>query len=225
MKKTSIILTAYIQSKFQAHMTMACIGNVLRYTNPDEYELILMSDSEKWPVRDDYHNFKIDQYVKTTNLSYTQAMNKGAALAAYDYLVFLQNDVFVPPNWLSNLRWYLDEDIADCVVPDQMPRPYAFVQQAKKMSMTEAIKYGSRDEGLVMITKSAFEKAGKWNEDLTLLCGRDFWERLGKAHIRQVDTCKVMITHIMAATNIERYEKNQKEYDAMMAHDNTLLNT
>ena len=53
-------MTCYLQEPFQAHMTMAALANIARYTDPDTYELILMSDSEKFPVRDDYKVLKID---------------------------------------------------------------------------------------------------------------------------------------------------------------------
>src|SRR5258708_1503712 len=113
--KTSIIMTCYNQTPWLAHCTMAAIANVTRYTNPDEYELILMSDSEKFPIRDDYHVLKIDRYEKTQGMSYTKSMNEGAKLATGDVLVFLQNDVFVWEGWLSTMRGYIDQGYADCV--------------------------------------------------------------------------------------------------------------
>ncbi len=222
--KVSIILTAYIQQKWQAHMTMAAIANITRYTNPEDYELIVMSDSEKFAIRDDQHVFKIDRYIKTENMSYTQSMNKGAQLAAYDTLVFIQNDVFVWEKWLENMYWYIEHGYGQCVVPDQVPRSRNEVLEIQKKSMQEAM-YGSRDEGCLMITKEAFNKVGGWNEDLTLLCGRDFWARLRNANIIQIDTCKTMITHIMGATNVFRLQNKQEEYDSMMQHDGDILNT
>lgn len=225
MPKISIIVTAYIQNKFQCHMTMACIANVTRYTDPSDYELILMSDSEKWLVRDDYKVLKIDKYIRTEGWGYTKSMNEGAKLASGEYLVFLQNDVFVYEDWLKNLSWYLDTNQADCVIPDQVPRSRADVLKFKDLDMIEGMKYGSRDAGLLMITKKAFEKTGGWNEDLSLLCDKDFYERMSRAGVSQIDTCKVMITHIMAATNLNRLEEKPEEYNDMMTHDADILNT
>lgn len=220
MNKASIILTAYIQSKFQAHMTMACIANITKFTNPEEYELIVMSDSEKWPIRDDYHVLKIDKYIKTEGESYTKAMNHGAKEASGDILVFLQNDVFVHEDWLPELRKYLSSDIYEAVFPDQVPRDRQYVKDTYTRSSFERDSLqGSRDAGLLMITKNAFERTGGWNEDLTLLCEKDFYQRMGKANVKWTDTNKVMITHIMAATNLDRLENKPEEYDAMMRHD------
>lgn len=222
--KTSIILTAYIQSPQQAQMTMSCIANITRYTNPDEYELIVMSGDEKFPIRDDYKCLKIDQYIKT-DLGYTASMNEGAKLSTGEILVFLQNDVYVYEGWLQNLRYYIEKNLADCVIPDQMERPRHFVQSSYLMTMEEGMQYGSRDAGLLMITKEAFEKTGGWDAELSLLAERDFYERMGKAGVRQIDTCKVMITHIRAGSNLTLLHENPEEYNRRMDKDAKKLNT
>lgn len=224
MQKTSIILTAYIQNQFQCHMTMAAIANVTRYTDPQEYELILMSDSEKFPVRDDYKVLKIDQYVKTEKMSYTQSMNAGVKRAKGELLVFLQNDVFVWEGWLKNLRWYFEQGLCDCVIPDQCPRDRKFVKESYNMDMLTGAKYGSRDAGLLMISKDAFKRTGGWNEQLTILAEKDFYDRMANNGVNQIDTCKVMISHIMAATNLDLLNKNPLKYDDMMKKDAAILN-
>jgi GT2 family glycosyltransferase len=221
---TSIILTAYNQTQFQAHMTMAVIANLTRYTNPEEYELILMSDSEKFPVRDDYKVLKIDKYIKSEGWGYTKSMNEGAKLANGEYLIFMQNDVFVFEGWLEDLRDYMEMELCECIIPDQMPRPRDFVLQSYQMSAVEAMQYGSRDAGLLMIRKSAFKRTGGWDERQSLLAEKDFYQRMAKAGVIQRDTCRVMISHIMAATNLYRLHTNPKEYDDLMAIDAKIQN-
>lgn len=217
-------MTAYVQNPFQAHMTMASLANITRYTNTDEYELILMSDSEKHPIRDDYKVLKIDRYEKTEGMGYTASMNKGASYAKGDYLVFIQNDVFVWENWLPDLRDYLEMEIAECVIPDQVPRDRDFVLRSYAMDHIECMKYGSRDEGLLMITKKAFKRTGGFDEDLSLLQARNFYQKMANAGVSQIDTCRVMITHIMAATNLWRLHEKPEEYNKMMEEDAKKLN-
>jgi len=217
-------MTAYIQNQFQAHMTMAALANITRYTDTSDYELILMSDSEKHPVRDEYKVLKIDQYVRTEGMNYTKSMNEGAKRAKGKYLVFIQNDVFVWENWLPDLRDYLEMEIADCVIPDQVPRDRDFVLRSYEMDHIEAMKYGSRDAGCLMITKEAFGRTGGWNEELTLLCDKDFYQRMQSNGVNQIDTCRVMITHIMAATNLDRLHNKPDEYNKMMSADADKLN-
>jgi GT2 family glycosyltransferase len=222
--KVSIIMTAHVQNRAQCHMTMASIANVTRYTDPKDYEFILVSNDEKHIVRDDYKVLKIDKYLKTEGLSYTQAMNFGFKEAKGDCIVFMQNDVFVWDNWLTKLKSYLDLDWTDCIFPDQCPRDYAFVTKAMGMDFKEAMQFGSRDEGLFMIKRDSFIKTGGFDENLSILAMKDFYSRLATAGVRINDTCKVMISHIMAATNLDRLDTKPEEYNSMMKHDADILN-
>ncbi len=224
-KLTSIILTCKIRYKTEAHMTMACIANITRYTNPDEYELILVDPEPTEAIRDDYKNFKIDKHLQPSpDPGYTAGMNLGAKEAKGDYLVFIQNDVFVHEGWLKNSRSYLENALTDCIIPDQAPRDRRFVIDSYDMDHIEAMKYGSRDEGLWMMTKKAFDKFGGFDEDLSILHARDFYERFGKAGLRIADTCKVMITHIMGASNWNQHHFDRAGYDKRMNHDAERLN-
>lgn len=223
--KVSIVLTCYIQEKYQAHMTMLALDCISKYTEPWDYELILMSDSEKFPVRNDYKTLKIDHYIKTEGESYTQAMNHGARIAKGDVLVFIQNDVFVNEGWLEDLLYYIEVMDFEVVFPDQVPRDREYIKESYKLEFDDpkAMK-GGRDAGLMMITREAFNRTGGWNEELTLLCERDFYERMAANDIKWTDTRKVQINHIMAATNLHRLDTNPKEYDDMMKHDADILN-
>ena len=215
---TSIIMTAYITEPWQANLTMATLANITRYTNPDNYELILMSDSEKFPVRDDYGVLKIDRYEITNNLSYTQSMNRGAKLANGEYLCFIQNDVFVWREWLDDLKEYVLRNIADCVTPDQKPRDYEEVEKIRTLDYDEAI-FDSQDEGLLFITSEAFKRTRGFNESLTMFQIKDFYERMKNNGIRMTTTAKVMVSHITGVTNLNRLYKQPQEYDQMMKHD------
>lgn len=222
--KVSIVMTAYIQERYQCHMTMLALDCISKYTEPWDYELILMSDSEKFPVRNDYNTLKIDKYIKTEGESYTQAMNHGATNAQGDVLVFIQNDVFVQEGWLEDLLYYIETGY-ECVFPDQAPRSREYIKETYKRDMDDPESLmGSRDAGLMMITREAYERTGKWNEELTLLCERDFYERMEKAHIKWTDTNKVQINHIMAATNLHILDTNPADYDAKMKNDADILN-
>lgn len=223
--KVSIILTAYNLEKYQVHMTMLSVDCVTKYTEPWDYELILMSDSECAPVRDDYKTLKIDKYIKTEGESYTQAMNHGAKEATGEVLVFLQNDVFVHEGWLEDMLYYVEVMGYECVFPDQVPRSREYIKESYKRELDdpESMK-GGRDAGLLMITREAFDRTGGWNEDLTLLCEADFYKRMEKAGVRWTDTNKVQINHIMAATNLHRMDTKPEEYEALMKNDADILN-
>lgn len=218
--KTSIILTCYNQSRTQTHMSMACIANVTKFTDVEDYELIVVDESPKFPIRDDYKVLKIDKHIITTGKSYTQAMNHGVEWANGEILVFLQNDVFVHESWLPKMRQYIENHGYEAVFPDQVPRSREYVKQTytRPVLDPESLK-GSRDAGCLMITKEAFHRTGGWNESKTLLAEKDFYERMGRANVRWTDTNKTIITHICAATNLDRLDNKPEEYDTLMRKD------
>lgn len=213
---TSIILTCFNNSRFNAHMSMACIANITKFTDPEDYELIVMNPISKFPIRDDYNVLKVDKYFNLPNdPGYTACMNLGAQSAKGEYLVFIQNDVFVHEGWLPSLRQYIEQGY-DAVFPDQVPRSREYVKATydRHPFDPESMK-GGRDAGLMMITKKHFEEIGRWDENLSLLAEQDLYKRLGK----WTDTNKVIITHIMAGTNLQLLDNDPESYNHKMEED------
>ena len=224
-KLTSIILTSFNSTHYSTHMTMESIATVTAYTDPEDYELILLDPVPKFPVRDDYKVLKIDKWLKPDpDPGYTACMNLGAKEAKGDYLVFMQNDVFVMEGWLEGLRKYIEFGY-EVVYPDQVPRDRDYIKETYKRNWFDpkTLK-GGRDAGLFMITKKAFERTGGWNEELGMLAERDFYQRMGNAGVNWTDTNKVRIIHIMAATNLQLLDENPDEYNAKMKKDADILN-
>lgn len=222
MKLTSVIMPCYVQTLFQAHMSMAALANITKYTDPDEYEMIVIEDIPKFPIRDDYHVLKIDTHITLNQYTnYSTKMNMATKKAKGDYLVFIQNDVFIWEGWLEGMRYYLDNDLADIVFPDQIPRSREFVKQSYKLTPEEAIGQGARDAGMFMITRQGFEKSGGFNDDLKIFVEADFYERLGATGVRQVTTNKTLFTHIALGTH---YSLPMEEMEEKMNHDSLIRN-
>lgn len=215
-KMTSIIMTAYCSTQHQAHLTMAAIANIVKYTDLKDYELIVIDGSGKYKIRDDYKvwpkNTKI--IINNPDIGYTASMNQGAKLAKGERLVFIQNDVFVWEGWLEVLISKLNEGY-EAVFPDQIPR-----RREEVLRMGDE-SYGSKDAGLLLITKEAFERTGGWNEKLSLLAEKDFYQRMAKAGVKETTTNKVLITHITQGTNDEH---PPERWHKRMDHDANILN-
>ena len=224
-KLTSIICSSFNNTRQNTHITMLCLQNIVQYTNPDEYELILVDPAPQYPVRDDYKVLKIDKWVKPKkDPGYPAGMNMGAKMAKGDYLCFIQNDVFVNEGWLEGLRFYLENGY-DTVWPDQVPRSREYILETYKRDPLdpESLK-GGRDEGLFMMTKEAFKKTGGFPEDLSILVARGFYDRMNKAGVNWTDTNKVHISHITASTNLSTMDTNPKLYNKRMERDAKKLN-
>ena len=229
MNKVSIIVSCFNNNKTACHMSMLCLDHIRKFTDPP-YQLIVIDPVSKEPIRDDYKTLLLDNPPESIWLKpdpdpgYTGGMNLGASKANGDVLVFIQNDVFVREGWLSDLLWYIENGF-ECVFPDQVPRDRQYVLDSYKRDYGDPeSKKGGRDAGLLMITKKAFERTGGWNEELGLLCDKDFYDRMNKAGVSWTDTNKVFISHIMAGTNRQLLDDNPEEYDKRMKKDADKLN-
>ena len=227
--KISIIVSTFNNTHTATHMSMLCLDHIRKFTDPP-YQLIVIDPIPKFPIRDDYKTLRLENDPDTIWLKpnpdpgYTKGMNMGAEQANGEVLVFIQNDVFVREGWLTNMMLYI-ENGWEAVFPDQVPRDRKYVLDSyfRPHDDPESMK-GGRDAGCLMITKNAFKRCGGWNENLSILAERDFYERMSKASVRWTDTNKVLITHIMAATNLDLLDTNPKGYDDKMKKDADILN-
>jgi GT2 family glycosyltransferase len=211
-------------------MTMTAVDMISKFTNEDEYELIIVNPEPSEAIRDDYH--VLHPYLElqpSPDPDYGSCMNLGAKEAKGDYLVFIQNDVFVQEGWLPGLRQYFEADLCDYCFPDQIPRPRQYVLETYKLDPFDekilAGPYtGARDAGLIMMTKEIFNATGGWGEGFSILAERDMYEKLQNLGARQVQTTKVYIAHIMGATNWIQYHEDRENYDKRAKDDADILN-
>lgn len=84
----------------------ACLSSVLRHTRPP-YRLVLVDDGSSAPTRDYLARFAAEQGAtllrNETALGYTRAANGGMRQATGDYVVLLNSDTLVTPDWLDRL--------------------------------------------------------------------------------------------------------------------------
>ena len=211
----------YDQTQTSRHVSMAAVAAITRYTNPKDYELILVDCCSKYPFRDDYHVLKVDKFIekKAPDIGYYPAMNLGASKAKGEYLCFIENDLFVNSlNWLQTLRWYLENNKMDAVMPHQIPNTYNQIMEFESMDYEGAIGKAATEQGLVMITRKAFKEIGGWDKKLKAGYGwKRFYQQLGENKLRLGNTAKCIVTHITGMTyydtmefDLEKFEKNSK---------------
>lgn len=218
---TSIIVVGYHATPLSAHITMACLANIIRFTDRQDYELILIEDVPQYEVRDDYHIFEPYKHiVLPERTNYAAKMNLAAKNSKGDYLAFIQNDCFVWEGWLTGLRYYLERGLADVIVPDQTPRDRVYIKTAWTLTMEEGLKQGNRDACMLMMTKEAYQKTGGFNEDLEAFVEADFYERCGREAVNIQPTNKVVVTHLTLATHYQ----NKEEFEKAMNHDSLIRN-
>ena len=197
-KKVSIIVVDYDVNRLQRQITSACLGNIQKYTDPEDYELILIDQWKDKENRldslDDKHNaIKIDKYVSMPNIGSSAAFNLGAKKSVGEYLVFMHNDVFVWEGWLRTLLGEIEgkEDVV--IMPHQGHTTREQILQFHKEPGA-----GNDDAGLIMMSRKTFNKTGGWDERFKAIYQDvPFRSRFPKGFIC---TNKCLITHIGCGT-------------------------
>ena len=103
--KISIIVP--VRNKFE--YTYRCLKSIHDHTNRSDYEIIVVDDSSSDRTQEMLAKIQgIRVLTNETNDGFVKACNKGARQARGEYLVFLNNDTAVRPNWLDWLLWTLE---------------------------------------------------------------------------------------------------------------------
>lgn len=162
-KKVSIIVVDYDVIRLQRQITSACLGNIQKYTDPEDYELILI---DQWRDRenrldglDNKHQcISIDKYISIPHIGLSAAYNLGAKESTGEYLVFMHNDVFVWEGWLRTLLSEI-EGTEMVIMPGQ-----GVINREMILSFYKEAGKGHDDAGMFMMSRKAYEKTGGWDE-------------------------------------------------------------
>jgi GT2 family glycosyltransferase len=215
----SVILNRWDTTKVSAHMSMACLGAIRKFTD-EPYEIIVVNNTSDHGIRDEYHVLQPFKEITIPLTNVYDSYNIGAKHATTDKLMFIQNDVYVHERTLNKLAVYLEK--WDVAFPQQIPISRKDVKSIHKIKNGFPAHIGQRDAGLLAITREAFEKSGGWDDRYKNLLGEaGFYHRLDQAGLSWTDHTNAFITHIMAASNLS---KDSELYNREMEHDSEILN-
>lgn len=214
----SIILNAYDTDKAQRHMTIACIGDIVRFTDQC-YELIVVDNEPQWAIRDDYKVFpKYKTITINPKKTVYESYNIGAKVAKSDKLMFIQSDVFVHERTLNKLSIYLNK--WDMCFPQQIELSRYDTLEVMTTPDGEQAPIGWRDAGLLAITKKAFTKAGGWDGRFHNLLGeKAFFQRCADVDVSWTDQTNAFISHIKAGNNLRKTAElynDEMDFDAQL---------
>lgn len=222
MNKTSIIMTAFDCDITHRHITSSALGNIQKYTEEDEYELILIDNRppEGFIDLDEKYNiFKLNKHKEVGDIGFSASMNLGVKLSnqEYPYLCLIQNDVFVWENWLPKLRGFFERNECETIYPSQG----RITRQQVKNSFAEVDEPLWEDAGMCMITRNAFNRIGGYDERFkSVYFELAFRKRLAKHGIRTKNTNKVIITHLGGVTTFE----NEERLNELMNEEGKVIN-
>lgn len=121
------------------------------------FEIILVEDGSTVPCdrqADAARPFMRLQYHFRQNEGRSPARNYGISRANGDFLVFVDSDCILPPDYVENLRRELHEHPADCFGgPDDAHHSFSDLQKAINYSMTAFLTTGGIRGGKVQMEK------------------------------------------------------------------------
>ncbi len=98
-KLVSIIMLGFNQVEY----TRKCIESIRKYTR-QKYELILVDNGSKDGTEEFFRSIPGAKVIRNEeNLGVSRGWNQGMRLAAGEYLLILNNDIIVGPDWLENM--------------------------------------------------------------------------------------------------------------------------
>ena len=210
-KLTSIIMVACDIHPLLRRITSAALHNIEKYTDKEDYELILVDneiDDRSLDTR--YHRWDLDHYIfNEKDMGYSASNNQGAKIAVGKYLCFIHNDVFVWEGWLRGLRNLVENGISDIAWPHQGPTPREYV----KKSYNEDLQ-ANDDAGIIFMRKSDFEKVGGYDERFRgALNDKAFRDKCSSYGLSFRSTSRTIITHIGAAMHLADPDRFFKQVD------------
>ncbi len=204
MDKTSIIMASYDTTKTHRYVTSAALGNIQKFTDRDQYELIFVdaNPSTKELMNYKYHKIDIDKYIDLeVDPGISACRNIGAKEAnpEYKYICFIDNDIFVNEGWLDTLIKVMNKHNVRYIRPNQGQTSRELIKQSY---LEEGP--GQDDAGLILMTREAFNESGGWDERFgSVYHDLGFRRRLGQHNIQGISTNQTVMTHISGITTFD----------------------
>ncbi|MBU1261695.1 glycosyltransferase family 2 protein, partial [bacterium] len=116
-------------------LTKECIESIYEFTDPSTFELVII-DNASTDATPPYlskisHQYKnIKGIYNDQNISFARGCNQGAGVAEGDYLLFLNNDTRVTPNWLDEILLVFKNEEKAGIVGSRLLYPDGRLQHA-----------------------------------------------------------------------------------------------
>lgn len=173
--RVSIIILTYNNIKH----TKACLYSILAFSNYSNLELVIVDNNSQDGSPEFLKGFKskhgnVKLILNKTNKGFSGGCNQGVEAATGDYLIFLNNDTIVTPDWVHGLTKHLEDDSIGLVGPI-----------TNFMWNHQEVDIFYRSIRAMLEKTSMFTKEGKLKEvdDIAFFCvaaRKDFIKKVGK---------------------------------------------
>ena len=175
----SAFLSVIVCTYNRAGLLGKCLDSLVKQRiGPDRFEVIVVDNNSRDNTREIAAQYQDKlttlKYVFEGNQGLSYARNRGCAEAKAEYLIYLDDDAVVPPDYLSNIARVIEEYAPDImggpVYPyytSRKPRWFKDEYETRKYQAESGFSTrGSVSGGNFIIRKSVLEKAGLFDVNL-----------------------------------------------------------
>jgi GT2 family glycosyltransferase len=142
MPKVSIIIPV----SNQAHLTERCLASIEKYTDKTLFEVIVIDNASTDKTKEILENYKNELDLRIIrnerNKSFSESINQGADMASSEYLLLLNNDIYIEnENWLQSMVDVLDYEEKTVIVGSKLLFPNKNIQHAGILFSKDKIPY------------------------------------------------------------------------------------
>ncbi|WP_425508360.1 glycosyltransferase [Tahibacter amnicola] len=172
----SIVIPVYNKIEY----TVACLRSLAQHAGPTPFEVILVDDcsSDDTPRRlASVSGVRVHRNAE--NLGFVGSCNAGAALSRGDYVLFLNNDTVVTPNWLEALMACFRDEPEAGLVGAKLVYPDGRLQEAGGIVFRDGSgwNYGRFDNPADPAYN--FRREADYCSGAAIMLRRELFERLG----------------------------------------------
>jgi GT2 family glycosyltransferase len=179
--QVSIIIPVHNKYAF----THKCLYSIQQHTNGISYEVIIADDAssdETLKVQTHIGNVKVCRNEKS--LGFLGNCNAAAKAAKGKYILFLNNDTVVQPNWLSSLIELIERDQTIGMVGSKLVYPEGILQEAGGIVWKDGSGWNYGKMSDPQHAEFNYVKEVDYISGASLMIRSDLWEQLGGFDIR-----------------------------------------
>lgn len=161
-------------------ITRVCLTSILENTDGIHYEVILADDGSTDDTRNvTSYTANIKVLFNQTNLGFLINCNNAALHAKGKYLMFLNNDTIVQPDWLRTLVPIMEEDDRIGVIGSKLLYPDGRLQEAGSIIWQNGSGYNYGRYDSPNKPEYNYLKESDYVSGASILVRKSLWEKIG----------------------------------------------
>jgi GT2 family glycosyltransferase/tetratricopeptide (TPR) repeat protein/uncharacterized HAD superfamily protein/hypoxanthine phosphoribosyltransferase len=184
-KRVSIIIPVFNKVEF----TRRCIDSIFRNVHHDDYEVIVVDNESSDGTREfltelSSRESRVKYIRNETNLGFVESCNIGARNATGDYVLLLNNDTEVNPDWLEALLDFAEKTPECGAIGSKLIYPDGRLQEAGGITFSDGNGWNYGRGGDPNHPKFNFVREVDYISGASLMVRKSVWDKIGGLDMR-----------------------------------------